>query len=232
MKNQPRTIPVAMVVVSLASVLLTRARCAPVLADPAPPRVVVGAKNFTEGAILGELMAQAIERRSGAQVDRRFNLAGTQVAFEALRTGAIDLYAEYTGTGLREILGDTSPVSSAAQAFARVSEACARRYDLLWLAPFGFNNTYVLMMRSDRAQALDVATIGAAAAHPLRYGVSHEFLDRADGMPGLRRLYGLDVSRRHGARSGVPCLGRRGDRRVRRLLDRRQDRHPAPLCPT
>ena len=91
-----------------------------------------------------------------AHVERRFNLAGTQVAFEALRTGGIDLYAEYTGTGLRDILGDASPVESAAQAFARVSQAFAQRYDLMWLAPFGFNNTYVLMMRYDRTPALGI----------------------------------------------------------------------------
>jgi osmoprotectant transport system permease protein len=158
------------------------------------PTVVVGAKNFTEGAILAELMAQVIERNGAAHVERRYNLAGTQVAFEALRTGGIDLYAEYTGTGLRDILGDASPVESAAQAFARVSQAFAQRYDLMWLAPFGFNNTYVLMMRSDRAQAVGIHSMTDLAAHPLRYGMSHEFLERADGMPGLRRVYGLNVA--------------------------------------
>jgi osmoprotectant transport system permease protein len=165
-----------------------------VVAGGPPPTVVVGAKNFTEGAILAELMAQVIERHAGAHVERRFNLAGTQVAFEALRTGAIDLYAEYTGTGLRDILGDASPVESAAQALARVSDAFARRYNLLWLAPFGFNNTYVLMMRYDRAQTLGITAIDDLAAHPLRYGMSHEFLDRRDGMPGLRRVYDLDIA--------------------------------------
>jgi osmoprotectant transport system substrate-binding protein/osmoprotectant transport system permease protein len=165
----------------------------PAAADtPAP--VVVGAKNFTEGAILAELMAQVIEAHTGAAVERRFNLAGTQVAFEALRTGGIDLYAEYTGTGLRDILGDASPVRSAAQAFARVSDAFARRYDLLWLAPFGFNNTYVLMMRAERAKALGITTMDDLAAHPLRYGMSHEFLDRRDGMPGLRKVYDLNIA--------------------------------------
>jgi osmoprotectant transport system permease protein len=163
-------------------------------ADEPPRAIVVGAKNFTEGAVLAELMAQVIERHAGVAVERRFNLAGTQVAFEALRTGAIDLYAEYTGTGLRDILGDASPVEGAAQAFARVSDAFARRYNVLWLAPFGFNNTYVLMMRRDQAQELGIAAISDLAAHPLRYGMSHEFLDRQDGMPGLRRMYDLNIA--------------------------------------
>ncbi len=155
--------------------------------------VVVGAKNFTEGAILGELMAQVLEQHAGVEVERRFNLGGTNVAFEALRTGAIDAYAEYTGTGLRDILHDAAPVSAPAEALARVSSAFSARYDLVWLAPFGFNNTYVLMMPAERARTLGITTISDAAHHPLRYGVSHEFLQRADGMPGLRLVYNLDV---------------------------------------
>ncbi|HTO56992.1 MAG TPA: glycine betaine ABC transporter substrate-binding protein, partial [Pseudomonadales bacterium] len=155
------------------------------------PRIVVGAKKFTEGAILGELMAQVLEQHAGAVVERRFNLAGTKVAFDALRTGAIDAYAEYTGTGLREVLNDTEPVSGAPEAFARVSRGFDERYHLAWLAPFGFNNTYVLIMRADQAQQLKIATVSDAATRPLRYGMSHEFLQREDGMQGLLRVYGL-----------------------------------------
>ncbi len=160
----------------------------------ARPTVVVGAKNFTEGAVLGELMAQALEAFAEAKVERRFNLAGTQVAFDALRTGSIDAYAEYTGTGLRDILGDAGPVASSAAAYARVSSAFAQRYDLVWLAPFGFNNTYVLMMRREHAARLGVRTLSELAQHPLRYGVTHEFLERRDGMPAVRAAYGLRVA--------------------------------------
>jgi osmoprotectant transport system permease protein len=163
-------------------------------AGPPTRSIVVGAKNFTEGAILGELMAQVLEAQLGAPVERRFNLAGTQVAFEALRAGEIDLYAEYTGTGLRDILADASPVQSPAQAYAIVSAAFLARYDLLWLAPFGFNNTYVLMMRRAQAEELGVTSISGIAAHPLRYGMSHEFLERQDGMPGLQRTYHLAIA--------------------------------------
>ena len=162
--------------------------------QPVPPTVVVGAKNFTEGTILGEIMAQALETHAGVRVDRRFNLAGTQVAFDALCAGGIDLYAEYTGTGLRDILGDAEPVASPAQALARVATAFAQRYDVLWLAPFGFNNTYVLMMRRAQAQQLGITAISDLSAHPLRYGMSHEFLERQDGMPALRQAYALDIA--------------------------------------
>jgi osmoprotectant transport system substrate-binding protein/osmoprotectant transport system permease protein len=163
-------------------------------AQTTPAPLTVGAKNFTEGTVLGELMAQVLEARAHLSVQRRFNLAGTQVAFDALRAGEIDLYAEYTGTGLRDILGDTAPVRDAAQAFAAVSETFLNRYDLQWLAPFGFNNTYVLMMRRANAQALGVSTISGLAAHPLRYGMSHEFLERGDGMPALRQAYPLNIA--------------------------------------
>jgi osmoprotectant transport system permease protein len=148
--------------------------------------IVVGAKKFTESAVLAELMAQALERHAGAVVERRLNLAGTQICFDGLRSGAIDLYAEYTGTGLRNILGDESNPGGAAAVFALVSETFRQRFDLVWLAPFGFNNTYVLMMHPDRAAALGIATLADLAAYPLRFGVSHEFLQRPDGMPGLR----------------------------------------------
>ncbi len=161
-------------------------------ADAGAPRIVVGAKKFTEGAVLGELMAQVLQTQTGAAVERRFNLAGTQICFDGLRSGALDVYAEYTGTGLREILGITADAGSASAVFALVSATFRERFALDWLAPFGFNNTYVMMMRPDRAAALGITTLGDLAAHPLHYGVSHEFLQRSDGMPGLRATYRLN----------------------------------------
>ncbi len=162
----------------------------PAVADD-PPRIVVGAKKFTEGAVLAELMAQVLETYAGAHVERRFNLAGTQVCFEALRQGEIDLYAEYTGTGLRDILHETGTVPGAAAAFAYVSHTFLERFNLVWLAPFGFNNTYVLIMSRERAAARGIETISQLAAVSMRYGMSHEFLQRPDGMVGLRQVYGL-----------------------------------------
>ncbi len=153
--------------------------------------VVVGAKAFTESAILAELMAQVIAAHTTAEVERRFNLAGTQVCFEALRGGEIDVYAEYTGTGLRNILGDESSAVSPTTAFATVTREFSQRYQLDWLSPLGFDNTYVLLMRPQQARRLAIETISDLVRHPLRFGLSHEFLDRPDGLPGLRRAYGL-----------------------------------------
>jgi osmoprotectant transport system permease protein len=155
------------------------------------PLIVVGAKKFTEGGLLGELMAQVLESQTGAAVDRRFNLAGTQVCFDALRSGSLDVYAEYTGTALRDILGDTTAVRGAPAVYARVSDAFRERFALVWLAPFGFDNTYVLLMRPDRADALGITALSDLAGHALRFGVSHEFLQRPDGMPGLRDAYAV-----------------------------------------
>ncbi len=177
---------------SAAAALLAALAAAPAYAAPDPPRIVVGAKKFTEGAVLGELMAQILEAQTDARVERRFNLAGTQVCFDGLRSGALDVYAEYTGTGLRDLLGDATSAGGAAAVFAQVSAAFRTRFDLVWLAPFGFNNTYALMMRRDRAAALGIAAIGDLATHPLRFGVSHEFLQRPDGLPGLRTAYQLN----------------------------------------
>lgn len=173
----------------LAVALAAALAAAPAAAEA--PRVVVGAKKFTESAILGELMAQVLETHAGAVVERRFNLAGTQVCYDGLRHGAIDVYAEYTGTALRSILRASEAPATAAAVFAQVSEAFRRRDALIWLAPFGFDNTYVMLMQPARAAALGVRALSDLAAHPLRYGVSYEFLARPDGMPGLRATYHL-----------------------------------------
>lgn len=153
--------------------------------------IVVGSKRFTESRILAELMAQVIERLPGTRVERRWNLAGTQVCFAALRSGEIDLYPEYTGTGLRNILGRRQVAASPARVFRTVARIFRERYDLEWLAPFGFDNTYVLVARREVAVRLGLRRIGDLRGHPLRFGFSHEFLRRPDGLPGLVRAYGL-----------------------------------------
>lgn len=180
---------IALVVAVLFLADATASRSSESAAPPAT--VVVGAKKFTESAILAELMAIVLETQAGLTVERRLNLAGTHVSFEALRHGDIDLYAEYTGTGLRDILRVDTPAGGAAATFALVSRGFRERFQLSWLGPFGFNNTYVLMMQRARAEQLGIRRLSDLAPHPLRYGVSHEFLQRPDGLPGLRRTYTL-----------------------------------------
>lgn len=155
-------------------------------AAPAHAAVVsVGSKNFNESYLLAEMAAQLLED-AGHTVRRRFGLGGTLICFDALRAGEIDLYVEYTGTLSQAILG--LPLDTDVET---LRDALAGR-DLQLLAPLGFNNTYALAMKRARAEALGIAGIADLARTPqLRVVVSHEFLERADGWPGLSAAYGL-----------------------------------------
>jgi glycine betaine/choline ABC-type transport system substrate-binding protein len=157
------------------------------------PRVVVGSKNFTEQIILGEIVAQHLERR-GMAVDRKLNLGGTLLAHEALVSGAIDLYPEYTGTALTAIL-KSSTETEAAAAFRRVEAEYRKRWRLRWLPPLGFSNTFAMAVRGEVARAGKLATLSDAARsrNGWRLGVGYEFIQRPDGLAGLLKTYGLKV---------------------------------------
>jgi osmoprotectant transport system permease protein len=173
-----------------AAAILATAMAAP--AVPAAGQVVVGSKNFAENRLLGELFAQVIEARTALGVERRLGLAGTQLCFTALQAGAIDVYPEYTGTGLVTLLGDTSRVEATA-ALVRVRAEFARRWDLLWLAPLGFENAFEIAVPRPVAERHALRTISdlAAVAPQLRAAFGHEFATRHDGLPGLQRTYAL-----------------------------------------
>lgn len=153
--------------------------------------LVIGSKPFTENRLLAEIFARLIEAHTPLTVERQFNLGATGICFEALRKGAIDLYPEYTGTALSAIVH--APLNQPpAEAFASVKARFAADYDLHWLPPLGFNNTYALVMRDDRARALGIGSISDLKAHPaLKPGFTHEFMARDDGWPALRKAYGL-----------------------------------------
>jgi osmoprotectant transport system permease protein len=169
-----------------AGLILLLAAAIPAGGTAAAP-VVVGSKNFNEGYLLAEMAAQVLEE-AGFQVVRRFGLGGTLICYAALTAGEIDLYIEYTGTLGQAILG--LPLDAELDA---LREAVAPR-GLVLLPPLGFDNTYALTMRRERAQALGIRRIGdLRAAPPLRVAFSHEFQERADGWPGLRQAYGLDL---------------------------------------
>ncbi len=155
-------------------------------------RIVVGAKNFTEQNILAEFVAQQIEARTGVPVERKLNLAGTLICHEALRTGQIDLYVEYSGTALTAILG-LEPQSDPATVYALVRDAYADRFDLQWGDPLGFNNTFAIIVRGEDARRLGLRTISDTASHApgWRPGFGYEFMERPDGYRGLIEAYGL-----------------------------------------
>ena len=116
------------------------------------PPLVIGTKAFTEGVVLGELMAQLVSSRLGVRIEKRFNLGGTMIVHNALKAGEIDAYAEYTGTALTAILGLPSS-SDRAAAYQTVAHEYPLRFGSRWLKPFGFSNTYALGVREKDAQA-------------------------------------------------------------------------------
>jgi osmoprotectant transport system substrate-binding protein len=159
------------------------------------PRLVVGSKNFTEQVVLGEILAEQIERTLRVPVEHKLNLGGTLLAHQALVQGDIDLYPEYTGTALTAVLKQPPPKSGAddsAAVFEAVSAAYLRRWRLLWLQPMGFNDTFAMIVRGDTARSQHLATLSdAARAHPWRMGIGYEFRQRPDGLDGLLRTYRL-----------------------------------------
>jgi len=175
--------------------------CAP----PRGSRVVIGAKNFTEQVVLGELLAQEIEavlQQEGRpeRVDRRFYLAGSYLCQQALASGRIDGYVEYTGTALTAILKQPLPPvgrRDSASVLATVTQLYAVKYKVEVGPPLGFQDTFAMVVRGDDARRLGLKTISDAvnAAHAgrieWRLGVGYEFEERPDGLKGLEAAYGF-----------------------------------------
>jgi osmoprotectant transport system permease protein len=183
---------VAAVGASLLALAGAQAQTAPTRgpADTGSP-VVVGSKPFGESYLLAELFAQLLEAR-GFAVTRRFGLGGTEIVFPALRDGAIDVVPEYTGSGLLVIL-KAPPERDPVAVFDTVSREFARQYDLRWLPPLGFENTYAMSVRTELAQRLGLTTLSdfARVSGDMRAGFTADFIGLPDGLPGLRQAYGL-----------------------------------------
>ena len=154
-------------------------------------RIAVGSKDFTEQVILGELLAQAVETKTGLNVQRRFDLGGT-LAHEALVAGEIDMYVEYTGTALLAILKG-QPSKDPREVYSRVKTEYERRFKLEWTEPLGFNNTFAILVRGEDAQRLQLKTVSDAAkvSTQWRAGFGQDFMSRSDGYPGFARTYGF-----------------------------------------
>ncbi|MBU6261024.1 MAG: ABC transporter permease subunit [Burkholderiales bacterium] len=173
-------------------------------ADQAVHPIVVGSKKFTESYILGEIVRQTLQREGIAAVHRR-GLGNTAILQRALQSGAVDVYPEYTGTIEREMLGrgDAAP-ESLADLNRRLAPLALKA-----AVPLGFNNSYALAMRAADAARLHIASISDLArldprvAARLRFGLTHEFLQRADGWPGLARAYGLHYQPTGGLEHGL-----------------------------
>jgi osmoprotectant transport system permease protein len=158
-------------------------------------RVVVASKPFGESYLLCEMFSQLLESR-GFSVDRRAGLGATEIAFGALRANAIDVYPEYTGTGLIAILHDSLPDSVAAnprKVFAHVTRRFVNLYHVRWLPPLGFQNTYAIAVTRQTAARYHLRTLSdlARESQLLTAGFTADFIGRSDGLVGLARVYGI-----------------------------------------
>jgi osmoprotectant transport system substrate-binding protein len=211
---------VLLVVAALA--LMLGSIASSVAQEAEKPTVAVGSKDFTEQVVINEMLALLLED-AGYPVERQLNLGGTAIVHEALVNGEIDAYIEYTGTGLLAILGlsiptpgatptaDTAATASPAAGgvvdavYETVKQEYADQFDLVWLDPLGFNNTYALAMRQEHADELGVATISdlQGVAGDLVFGGTQEFLTRPDGLPGLMETYGIEFAEARGMDPGI-----------------------------
>ena len=164
----------------------------------------VGSKNFTEQQILGFMVADLIEGNTDITVDRRINLGGTQICFEAIQSGDIDLYVDYTGTAFVNMLG-REPVADREYVYEEVRTALKEQFGLEVLDELGFNNTYVLAMTPERAEEFGITSISDLAGHAgeLLFSPTPEFSEREDGWLGLQTAYGLEFRDIHVLDGGI-----------------------------
>lgn len=164
--------------------------CVPTTALAQKPKITVGSKSFTESVILGELLSH-LAQNSGAQVQHRAELGGTQILWQALISGEIDAYVDYTGTIREEILAEDTRQGNKIESENDMQNALAKR-NVIMSERIGFNNTYALGMRRSVAQKLGITKISDLKKHPqLELGFSDEFVERKDGWRPLKDKYSL-----------------------------------------
>jgi osmoprotectant transport system substrate-binding protein len=160
--------------------------------DGANQKLVIGSKFFTEQVVLAELLAQHVQACAGVPVEQKSNLGGTLLVQQAMLSGKLDLYVEYTGTALLAVLGDQATGDSKT-ILERVREEYSRRFNFVVTEPLGFENTFAMVVRKEDAQVHHLATDSdiVPLAPQWRPGVGYEFLERPDGYKGWTQRYGL-----------------------------------------
>lgn len=166
--------------------------------------IVIGSLNFDEQYILGDIMSSMIEHYTSYKVEKKFNLGGHTIALDALETGNINIYPEYTGTGYVDIMKRKS-INDENKVYKIVKDYFYKKYGVEWLSPFGFNNTYVLSMKRDIADKYGINSISdlSKVSNNFIIGCTHEFLNRTDGYPGLQKIYGLNFKNEKGLDGGL-----------------------------
>ena len=152
----------------------------------------IGSKNFTEQVVLGEIYAQGLEA-GGVPVERKLNMGGTLIAHQALVSGEIDMYPEYTGTALANVL-KAETMTDPDAVYQKVKTHYDKELKLRWLKPTRINNTYVLVVLPETAQKHNLKTLSdlAKVSKQLSLGAGPEFRTRKDGIPGLKAKYGME----------------------------------------
>ncbi|MEW8955757.1 glycine betaine ABC transporter substrate-binding protein [Clostridium sp.] len=155
-------------------------------------KIVIGSKNFSEQLILGNILADLIEDRTDLEVERKLNLGGSNVTFSAIKNGEIDGFVEYTGTSLMNVL-KMEPIKDPDKAYDVVKKEYSDKYNIEYLKPLGFNNTYTLAVTKDLADKYNLETFSdlAKVSNDLRLGATIEFTNREDGFIGLAREYNM-----------------------------------------
>ena len=192
MKSLSRRGVIYVIVAISAAAVLTLASCTGPTSAPAQTAPVkIGSKDFTEELLLGEMYAQILEA-NGIPVERKLNLAGTQVAHEALTSGQIDLYPEYTGTGYQFILGIEDGEKDRQKVYDRTAAEYRSKWNLIWLDPAPMNDTNAIACTQDSASRHNLKTLSdlAQEAPEIRFAGIPDFPQRPDGLAGLKQTYG------------------------------------------
>ncbi|WP_413174459.1 glycine betaine ABC transporter substrate-binding protein [Anabaena azotica] len=160
-----------------------------------PATITIGSKNFTEQVILGEILAQQIENHTKLKVDRKFNLGGTFICHEAVKAGKIAGYVEYTGTAFTAVLKE-KVIKDPQLVYEKVKKEYQDKYKLTVMPSLGFENTFAMIIRGEDAKKLQIKTLSEVAKYTpkMQAGFGYEFLERADGFPGLSKTYGLNFA--------------------------------------
>ena len=192
-----------LVAIMVLSLLLVTG-CGPEGDDGAgKPKIIVSSKNFTEQLIVGNMVGLLMED-AGYPVDYKLRLGGTGLIHEALVNGEINVYIEYTGTALTVMLKE-DPLSDPDEVYERVKEAYQEKWNLVWLEPWGFNNTYTVTMQREVARELGIEKISDLKdkAGDLVIGATQEFIPRPDGLAGLEEAYGFKFKEAKGMDPGL-----------------------------
>lgn len=167
------------------------------------PKIIVGSKNFTEQLIVGHMVGLLMED-AGYPVEYQLRLGGSGLVHEALVNGDVNVYVEYTGTGLTVMLKE-DPISDPDEVYEKVKADYKEKWDLVWLEPWGFNNTYTVTMRQTDAAEMGVDTISDLKdkAGEMVFGATQEFIPREDGLAGLQEIYGFEFKEAKGMDEGL-----------------------------